>query len=256
MCGDEVACSLAQRPSPNHGDRRGAKVDLIILHYTAMESAEAAAARLTDPATEVSAHYLIARDGQLMALVPEERRAWHAGRSGWGSITDINSHSIGIELDNAGAAEHPAPAFAEPQMARLESLIDQIRGRHAIPPERILGHACVAPGRKQDPGEKFDWRRLALEGRAVWLDPDPSAQALALGTGDARLFGAAARRIGYVFPEEGPGWSAPLRAVWAAFAQRFLPMRARDPLPGPAAVAHAEALAARFPVMHEGDAQI
>ena len=143
--------------SPNQGARReAARPDLLVIHYTAMQSAEAAIARLCAPEAEVSAHYVISERGQITRLVPEEMRAWHAGAGRWGDVTDVNSHSIGIELANRG--NHP---FPEPQMARLELLISEIMARWAIPPERVIGHSDMAPGRKGDPGARFDWARLA-----------------------------------------------------------------------------------------------
>jgi N-acetylmuramoyl-L-alanine amidase len=142
---------------------------MVVLHYTAMLGADAAADRLCDPGAEVSAHYLVAADGAVLALVPEELRAWHAGASAWGGVADVNSRSIGIELDNPGH-QLGYPPYPEPQMAALETLLAGILARWAIPPERVVGHACIAPGRKRDPGEKLDWRRLASRGLAVWLD--------------------------------------------------------------------------------------
>jgi N-acetylmuramoyl-L-alanine amidase len=157
---------LIEAPSPNHGPRRGvAAPDMVMLHYTAMATAEAALERLRDPEAEVSAHYLIAEDGRLWRLVPEDRRAWHAGVAGWGAADDLNSRSIGIELANSGAMP-----FTEPQMARLEALLGGILARHGIAPERVLGHQCTAPLRKIDPGPRFDWRRLAMRGLSIWLD--------------------------------------------------------------------------------------
>lgn len=154
-------------PSPNFGERRdGARPDLIVIHYTAMATCAAARARLCDPAAEVSAHYLIAETGQIEALVPEEARAWHAGAGAWGGVTDVNSRSIGIELANPGDAPFP-----EPQMAALERLLADIMARRGIKPERVIGHSDMAPGRKRDPGPRFDWRRLALGGLAVWPGP-------------------------------------------------------------------------------------
>ncbi|MEO0622287.1 MAG: N-acetylmuramoyl-L-alanine amidase [Pseudomonadota bacterium] len=143
---------------------------MVVLHYTAMETAEAALARLCDPVAEVSAHYVIAEDGRLWRLVDEAERAWHAGVSSWGAVRDVNSHSIGIELANTGV--HP---FPEPQMAALAWLLAGVIGRWEIRPERVVGHACVAPGRKVDPGARFDWRRLARQGATVWLDAAPDA---------------------------------------------------------------------------------
>ena len=159
------------RSSPNHGPRRGAaRPDMVVLHYTAMETAEAALARLCDPAAEVSAHYLVGVAGEIWQLVAESERAWHAGAGAWGGISDVNSHSIGIELANAGPL-NGLPPFAEAQMATLEALLDSILARWTIRPQRVIGHSDMAPGRKADPGPKFDWRRLALGGRAVWPGP-------------------------------------------------------------------------------------
>ncbi|MEM8597008.1 MAG: N-acetylmuramoyl-L-alanine amidase [Pseudomonadota bacterium] len=236
-------------PSPNHGPRREGPIDMVVLHYTAMASAEAALRRLSDPSAEVSAHYLIARDGRLFAMVPEARRAWHAGVSRWGAVEDVNSRSIGIELDNP--AGDPTPPFAEPLMARLEGLLAEILARHAIPPERVVGHACIAPGRKQDPGPRFDWRRLARQGLAVWLDPAPK---VAPGSGehdpgDPVVFAQALQQLGMAVPApERAAWSEAHRAAWQAFAPRFLPHRASLALPDAAAVAHAVRVAAAFPV--------
>lgn len=159
-------------PSSNHGLRRdGAVPSLVVLHYTAMATAESALARLCDPAAEVSAHYLIAEDGRLFALVPEGARAWHAGVGSWRGRGDVNSWSIGIELANPGPLAD-FPPFPGPQMLALEALLDGIMARWGIGPEAVIGHSDMAPGRKADPGPKFDWRRLALGGRAVWPDSD------------------------------------------------------------------------------------
>ena len=127
-----------------------------------MANAQAARDRLCDPAAEVSAHYLVSLSGKIDALVPEELRAWHAGAGHWAGQEDINSRSIGIELDNRGT--HP---FPEPQMAALESLLSGIMRRWGIPPEGVIGHSDMAPGRKIDPGPRFDWARLARRGLAA-----------------------------------------------------------------------------------------
>lgn len=149
-------------PSPNFGPRRdGLKPTLIVVHYTAMKSAEAALERLCDPVYEVSAHYLIGSQGQVWQMVDEEMRAWHAGAGRWGGCEDINSRSIGIELDNRG--DHP---FAEPQMVVLEKMLDGILRRWGIAAEGVIGHSDMAPIRKQDPGLHFDWQRLARQGLA------------------------------------------------------------------------------------------
>lgn len=161
-------------PSPNHGERRGNnRPDLIVIHYTGMADAASARARLCDPAAQVSAHWLIDAGGRAEPLVPESRRAWHAGEGSWQGRDDVNSHSIGIELDNPG--DRP---FPEPQMAALETLLRGIMDRWDIPPHRVIGHSDMAPGRKIDPGRRFDWARLARGGLAVWPSPAVSARPL------------------------------------------------------------------------------
>ncbi|SRR5579875_2857414 len=159
---------MVDRPSPNHDARPGA-VDMLILHYTGMPDRESALARLTDPAAKVSAHYLIDDGGMVMRLVPEERRAWHAGVSYWRGRTDINGASIGIELVNPGH-EYGYRDFPPAQMAALAALVGDIVRRHAIPARHVLGHSDVAIGRKRDPGERFDWRWLARRGIGLWPD--------------------------------------------------------------------------------------
>lgn len=182
----------------------------MVLHYTEMDSAAAARDRLCDPASGVSAHYLIGRDGTLWPLVAEEARAWHSGAGAWAGRGDVNSRSIGIELDNDGASP-----FSAPLMARLESLLADILGRWGIAPAGVIAHSDMAPERKRDPGPRFDWRRLARQGLAVWPDgarpvpPDPAG------------FTAALDRIGY------PAGERDLRL--AAFRLRFRPW-ARGPL--------------------------
>ncbi len=149
-------------PSPNFGVRRdGLQPTLVVIHYTAMDSAQAALDRLCDPDAEVSAHYLIGHDGTLWQLVAEDQRAWHAGAGEWRGQDDVNSRSIGIELDNRG--DHP---FSEPQMRQLETLLRDITDRWRIAPDNIIGHSCMAPGRKFDPGPRFDWARLERQGLA------------------------------------------------------------------------------------------
>lgn len=149
-------------PSPNVGPRRDALTpQLIVLHHTAMQSAAAALDWLRDPAAEVSAHYLIGADGTCWQLVDEAERAWHAGQGSWMGMADINSRSIGIELDNDGKTP-----FAEPQMDALEELLPRIMARWAIPPAGVIGHSDMAPGRKWDPGPLFDWPRLEALGLA------------------------------------------------------------------------------------------
>lgn len=196
-------------PSPNFGDRRGGlRPELIVIHYTAMASCSAARDRLCDPAAEVSAHWLIDRDGTAEALVAEEARAWHAGAGAWAGRGDVNSRSIGIELVNTGAEP-----FCEPQMTALEVVLEQIMARWSIPPSGVIGHSDMAPDRKIDPGRRFDWRRLARRGLALW--PDTGAALPEGGEPDAQAFAAALTRFGY--PD------APFEARLAAFRLRFRP---------------------------------
>jgi N-acetylmuramoyl-L-alanine amidase len=155
-------------PSPNHGPRPdGAVVDMLVLHYTGMADADAALRRMTDPAAEVSAHYMIDEDGAVLQLVDEARRAWHAGVARWRGHDDINSRSIGIELVNPGH-EFGYRAFADPQMVALTAVAADIVARHPIPPRNVVGHSDIAPARKCDPGELFDWRGLADAGIGLW----------------------------------------------------------------------------------------
>jgi N-acetylmuramoyl-L-alanine amidase len=197
--------------SPNFGDRRGgARPELIVIHYTAMESCDAALTRLCDPAAEVSAHYLISESGAVIALVPEEARAWHAGAGEWAGRGDVNSRSIGIELANRGDAP-----FAHRQMVALEALLGDVMARWSVPPQGVIGHSDMAPFRKSDPGPRFDWHRLAKAGLAVWprpAEPRPS-----------RDFIAAACRFGYPEVEDA--------ALLRAFRLRFRPW-ADGPLDG------------------------
>ena len=164
---------MTDRPSPNFDERPAdAAIDMLVLHYTGMATGAEALARLTDPETEVSAHYLIEEDGRVFRLVDEARRAWHAGASSWRRVRGVNACSIGIELVNPGHDWGYRP-FPEAQMAALEALALDILARHPIPPRNVVGHSDVAPTRKRDPGELFDWRRLAANGIGLW--PEPAA---------------------------------------------------------------------------------
>lgn len=153
--------AVTERPSPNWDDRPAeGVVDILLLHYTGMKSANESLERLCDPAAKVSAHYLIDDDGAIYRLVQETKRAWHAGVSHWAGASDINARSIGIELQNPGH-EFGYRSFPNAQMTSLVGLCLEILSRHPIPPDRTLGHSDVAPLRKEDPGELFDWERLA-----------------------------------------------------------------------------------------------
>ncbi|HZP08860.1 N-acetylmuramoyl-L-alanine amidase [Methyloceanibacter sp.] len=171
-------------PSPNREPRRGASApDMLILHYTGMESAEAALDWLTREEAKVSCHYLVDEEGRIAQIVAESERAWHAGQSSWHGETDINSRSIGIEIHNPGH-DFDYPDFTEAEMQAVEALCLDILRRHAIPPENVLAHSDVAPGRKRDPGEKFDWARLARKGIGLWVEPVPVGHDQGLGPGD------------------------------------------------------------------------
>ncbi len=167
-----AACAPAPRranvpsewlPSPNFDERRP---DFVIIHHTSDDTAEQALRTLRDPLRQVSAHYLVGRDGRIWQLVDERARAWHAGDSRWGGETDVNSASIGIELDNDGAEP-----FADAQITALLALLDDLEARYHIPRANFLGHADVAPRRKVDPSRFFPWRTLAQHGFGLWCDP-------------------------------------------------------------------------------------
>jgi len=222
---------LIERPSPNHDTRPPrASIDILLLHYTGMTTCQAALERLCDPAAKVSAHYLIDEDGTCYRLVEEDRRAWHAGLSFWAGIRDVNGHSIGIELVNPGH-EFGYRDFPEAQMSTLERLAKDILVRHPIPPHRVLGHSDVAPTRKQDPGERFDWARLARAGIGLWLSESCtiSPHAVTLGPGasgpavlDLQL---AIGEFGYFVEGTGlydPVTEAAVRAFQRHFRQRLV----------------------------------
>jgi N-acetylmuramoyl-L-alanine amidase len=212
--------TLRDRSSPNHDARPGdGVVDMLILHYTGMQSAAAALDRLCSAEAKVSAHYVIDEDGTVWRLVPEERRAWHAGVSSWRGRRDTNGASVGIELVNPGHGIDYRP-FPEPQMAALETLARDILRRQPIPPNRVLGHSDVAPQRKKDPGELFDWARLARAGIGFW--PDFAAlQPAAASIAEVQEQLAA---IGYETPRSGAEDAATAQVI-TAFQRHFRPSR-------------------------------
>jgi len=163
-----MSLTITQHPSPNFDDR-GADgvIDMLVFHYTGMESAGAALARLCDGSAEVSAHYFVDEDGSVLQLVEEKERAWHAGVASWRVNSNINQRSIGIEIVNPGH-EFGYRAFTEAQMVSVIALSKDILDRHNIPPRNVVGHSDVAPTRKTDPGELFDWQGLAGEGIGLW----------------------------------------------------------------------------------------
>ena len=164
---ERVGSPAEWRPSPSFDARRP---NIVVLHHTSNEAARDALRTLTDPAREVSAHYLISRDGTLYQLVDERHRAWHAGVSRWGATTDLNSVSIGIELDNNGREPFP-----QAQIDALLKLLADLKSRYSIPRANFIGHADVAPGRKVDPSRHFPWRALAERGYGLWCDPPLAA---------------------------------------------------------------------------------
>lgn len=205
MTGTMIDC-----PSPNF-DERSLPVSIVVLHYTGMDDAASAIERLTNAEAKVSAHYLIAEDGQIVRMVDEDKRAWHAGQSFWRGITDINSASIGIEIVNPGHELGYRP-FTQAQMDALVSLMRGIRDRHGIQPVNVVGHSDIAPTRKIDPGELFDWKLLAHQGLAL---ARPKAFADPHWTDEGTLL--ALQRFGYDV-SDGP-------ATVRAFQRRFRPER-------------------------------
>lgn len=197
-----------ERPSPNF-DVRKLPVQMVVLHYTGMTSAAAAIDRLADPAAKVSAHWVVTENGQVVRMVDEGHRAWHAGKSWWRGVTDVNSTSIGIEIVNPGHEFGYRP-FPEAQMAAVEALVAEAVQRFGIQPANVVGHSDVAPARKEDPGELFDWPRLARAGLAM---PVP-AGGFDPGWTDAGTLAALAR-YGYDATEP--------QAAVMAFQRRFRP---------------------------------
>ncbi|MEZ5930680.1 MAG: N-acetylmuramoyl-L-alanine amidase [Alphaproteobacteria bacterium] len=209
--------TIGKHPSPNADRRpRGCAVDCLILHYTGMTSADAALARLCDPEAKVRAHYVIDGDGRILRLVSERKRAWHAGVSFWQGRERLNDCSIGIEIVNPGHEWGYQP-FTEAQYRALEWLCPAIMKRWSIRPERVLAHSDIAPDRKEDPGELFDWPRLAASGIGIWPED---------GAGTPRSLDQALHqlhKIGYSLPDPGDSQASRRRLV--AFQRRFRPER-------------------------------
>ena len=216
------------RGSPNYQPRRdGMHPDILIMHYTGMDSADWAIQRLCDIDSGVSCHYLIDEAGTVTQMVSESERAWHAGISYWAGVADLNSHSIGIEIANPGH-ECGYPDFPEVQMLAVEHLAKDIIARWNILPERVLGHSDIAPRRKKDPGEKFDWARLARAGIGHWVPPEPLGEDEGYGLGDKNdeikriqhLFAA----YGYQIGQSGR-YGKETSQVVTAFQRHFRPAR-------------------------------
>ena len=210
------------RPSPNH-DERMFPADILLLHYTGMTSTAGAIERLCDSAAKVSSHYVVEEDGNVLQLVPEARRAWHAGLSSWDGESDINSRSIGIEIANPGHS-YGYPDFPESQIAAVIALCRDIAKRRRIRAERVLAHSDVAPQRKLDPGEKFPWARLHRAGVGAWVTPSPIRPSTGLGPGDrgptVAELQAALRRYGYGIEVTGV-YDDLTGAVATAFQRHF-----------------------------------
>ena len=207
---------MHDRPSPNHDERGGQTIDILLLHYTGMRSGEEALHRLTDFAARVSAHYVVDEDGTAYRLVAEEARAWHAGSAYWAGASNINARSIGIEIVNPGHEFGYRP-FPETQISAIRDLAREIVRRWKIPKARVLGHSDVAPQRKEDPGELFDWPFLAAAG--VGLSPTPKPCQW-----DAEQFFAALESFGYdVAGHCGGGPDRARAAACIAFCRHFRP---------------------------------
>ena len=217
-------------PSPNQDERKqGLRPDMILLHYTGMQTGEAALARLCAPDSKVSAHYVVFENGRIVQCVPEGFRAWHAGVASWAGETDINSCSIGIEIVNPGH-EFGYPDYPLRQIAAVISLCKSIITRRGpISPDRILAHSDVAPARKQDPGEKFPWDLLSESGVGHWVRPAPlNLEGPSFKPGDSGDAVTRLQRVlrayGYGIEETGR-YDDATREVITAFQRHFRPAR-------------------------------
>jgi N-acetylmuramoyl-L-alanine amidase len=220
-----MTLTLIDAPSPNF-DARTKVPDMIVLHYTGMQTGEAALARLCDPEAKVSSHYLVEEDGRVFRLVAEERRAWHAGVSFWKGEEGVNHASIGIEIVNPGH-EFGYRAFPEAQIAAVIALVADIRTRWEIEDSRIIGHSDVAPARKQDPGELFPWKALAQAGHGVWAEADPApGEPLSEGVEGVGVFAlqAGLTRLGYDCAPTGK-FDQNTREVVLAFQRHWVQTR-------------------------------
>jgi N-acetylmuramoyl-L-alanine amidase len=207
-----IQLQTIERFSPNHGPRpEPARIDMLVLHYTGMATAAAALQRLCDPDARVSAHYVVEENGVIWRLVPENRRAFHAGISCWEGESDLNAVSLGIEIVNPGHewGYHP---FPEAQMASVERLCRDLVARYAILPHRVVGHSDIAPERKSDPGELFDWARLARAGIGIWPPAKPVPRGFTIDPADSLRDLSS---IGYCATAESQ------KPALAAFQRRF-----------------------------------
>ncbi len=215
-------------PSANRNVVRIYVPSILVLHYTGMKTGDAALERMCDPAAEVSSHYLVYEDGRIDQLVPESQRAWHAGVSSWAGERNVNSHSLGIEIVNPGHA-NGYPDFAEAGIAATITLCQDIIKRHQlIRADRVVAHSDIAPRRKQDPGEKFPWKRFADAGVGLWIEPVPISDGPALAPGDQ---GKEVEQLQMMFARYGYGaeitriYDALTWDIVAAFQRHFRPAR-------------------------------
>lgn len=213
-------------PSPNHDDRKS-PIDMIVLHYTGMTSGDAALKRLCEVEAKVSCHYFVDEDGTISQLVQEERRAWHAGVSSWQGGDDLNSHSVGVEIVNPGH-DYGYPDFPDAQIDAVIALCKDVMARRAIVPERVLAHSDVAPSRKNDPGEKFPWAKLAAAGVGLWVEPTKIVPGPELDPGDhseiVRKLQQWLRDFGYEVELNGQ-FDVMTRNAVTAFQRHFRPAR-------------------------------
>lgn len=241
---------MIERPSPNFDTRDGARIDLVVLHYTGMQDGETALRRLCDPAPKAgdypgpwqapdtdpatvlgraSAHYVVGEAGEVWRLVDEKERAWHAGKSLWEGRDDTNARSVGIEIINGGH-DFGLPPFPEAQIDAVIALVRDIMKRNGLAPNRVVGHSDVAPLRKEDPGERFPWKRLADAGVSIWPDSAGGERVLLKrGARGGAVHGlhAALAEFGYGAPEEpsprDAAYDETTEAIVRAFQRRFEP---------------------------------
>lgn len=245
---------VAVRASPNVGERRGgSRPEILLLHYTGMASGDAAEDRLCDASAEVSCHYIVHEDGRIVQMVRERDRAWHAGKSSWHGVTDINSHSIGVEIVNPGHTLGYR-SFPRRQIASVVGLCRGIVARHEIRPEMVLGHSDVAPGRKVDPGELFPWTWLHREGIGHFVKPSRHHGGDAMKAGDAgpqvAQLQAMLARYGYGIGRSGL-YDPMTTTVVGAFQRHFRPSRI-DGVADPSTVATLRRLLATMPDLPAG----
>lgn len=228
--------SLQYHPSPNYNDRRATKlapanqIDMLVLHYTGMQSAQAALERMCDPEAQVSAHYMVTEAGQIFQLIPDHYRAWHAGLGFWRQETDINSRAIGIEIVNPGHEFGYRP-FPLRQMQAVRNLCRLLLNRYPIPANHVIAHSDLAPDRKQDPGELFDWSFLAQAGIGLWQTPPASTKMTCAAAPQHQIDLAHfyLRRLGYGIQGHDPV-KADFTQVLRAFQRRFAPNLLEQPL--------------------------